>query len=691
MKDKIFVICLLGLLFLCGCSDSSRFDYGSMSGNSETLKLAVADLENYVSHTGNQIKEFKFDLVDSLSNGEFGFYCDGNGKVIFRAGDEIGITHAVYTYLEKMGYLFDLTGTSIPKQLKSNMTEPFDTLIKPSIRWRGIRQHVNFPMDISSYAIEDAKEYIDRLVRMCFNKLTIHSYPGQWYETYLGDSLALAGNYFYGNKHFMYDNALLQQKVKDNDSLFCIPKAEKLKNNSWDNSKFALSWMKDLINHAKKRGLYVQFSFEPRITSVEQTVATVHDILKTYPNIDALELITEETGGWGAGCTRAETEATLNNFFDKSVATDSVVNAPIKEKQSDLNALYMQIGIISKAIKQLNMDKTMHPEFKLGIYCSITPYTKGAYRLARLALPETKICLMSSHGSEGTAQALPSVVLTSQDRKMTEIYSWIEFDGLMYLYQNSISGNEKMMKWLSDSSDNTVSSILFNHWRSAENRTSARFATEATLDATVSAERFYRAYANRLSITDKKRFIEAMQLVNRADVFATTNLGNIGFCWMGAWGNGGSYTWMSKDNIDYARTIYLNAGNLLKEILKQTEKGTEANHYLSFICNRVLCSVLYLDAFREAVNIQGVIGKNQTAESQAKGKQICDKALLIFDQYMAKHAEMLEDRGCEGTLVSVWNSPIRGLKIYRAQFGGVPMDVPSSLDAVDAPPLPIVY
>jgi len=51
MKDKIFVICLLGLLFLCGCSDSSRFDYGSMSRNSETLKLAVADLENYVSHT----------------------------------------------------------------------------------------------------------------------------------------------------------------------------------------------------------------------------------------------------------------------------------------------------------------------------------------------------------------------------------------------------------------------------------------------------------------------------------------------------------------------------------------------------------------------------------------------------------------------------------------------------------------
>lgn len=691
MRNKMLTGCLSGIFCLWGCTSAPQFDYGSMGGESKVLELAVSDLKKYVSDAGNREKVFEFEVTDSLPEGEFGFSCDGKGKVIFRAGDAMGVTHAVYTYLEKMGYLFDLTGTSVPEHWAKAMTEPFDTLIKPDIRWRGIRQHVNFPMDISSYTLEDAKEYIDRLVRMRFNKLTIHSYPGQWYETYFGDSLSLAGNYFYGNKHVMYDNAFLQEKIKDNDSLFCIPEAERLKDNPQANSKFALSWMKALIDHAKSRGLYVQFSFEPRVTTVEQTVATVNDLLKTYPDIDALELITEETGGWGAGCTRKETEATLNRFFEKPVATDSAVTAPIQDKQSDLNTLYMQIGIISKAIKQLNQGGAGHPEFKLGIYSSITPYTKGAYRLARLALPETKICLMSSHGSEGTAQALPSVVVSPQDRKMTEIYSWIEFDGLMYLYQNSIGGNEKMMKWLSESSDCGVSSVLFNHWRTAESRTSARFVAEATLDGGLSAERFYRNYADRLSIADKDRLMEAMQLVNRADVFATTNLGNIGFCWMGAWGNGGSYTWMSKDNIDHARKMYLDAGNLLKEILEKTEKGTEAYHYLAFVCNRVLCSVLYLDAFREAVNIQRFNGQDQTEDSQAQIREICDKALLIFDQYMAKHAEMLEDRGCEGTLVSVWNSPIRGLKIYRSRLGGVPMDGPSSLDAVDAPPLPIVY
>ena len=103
--------------------------------------------------------------------------------------------------------------------------------------------------------------------------------------------------------------------------------------------------------------------------------------------------------------------------------------------------------------------------------------------------------------------------------------------------------------------------------------------------------------------------------------------------------------------------------------------------------------MLYLDAFDEAVNIQKVMGKDncQSDESKAFVRSVCDKALLIFDQYMKKHAEMLLDRGCEGTLVSVWNAPIRGLKIYREKLGGIPVDGPSSLDAVDAPPLPIVY
>ena len=39
--------------------------------------------------------------------------------------------------------------------------------------------------------------------------------------------------------------------------------------------------------------------FEPRYATIEQTVQTTEDILRSYPRLNALEMITEETGGWG--------------------------------------------------------------------------------------------------------------------------------------------------------------------------------------------------------------------------------------------------------------------------------------------------------------------------------------------------------------------------------------------------------
>lgn len=692
MLLKNLIPSLWGIALFASCTVNSdvTIDYGDISEKSTVLELAVGDLQacfdKYPTVSNN--RTFRLSVENDWKNGEFGYRIDEDGNVLFRGGDELGVTHAIYTYLESFGVTYDVTGISYPKVLKSSAAVTVDTIIKPSVRWRGIRQHVNFPMDISSYNIDEAKAYVDQLVRMRFNKLTIHSYPGQWYETHIGDSLALAGNYFYGNKHMMYDNPFLQEKVRENDSLFCIPAAERLKRDAKANSQFALSWMKQLISYAKERGLYIQFSFEPRITTVEQVVSTIDDIMKEYPMIDALEMITEETGGWGAACTKDEVKRTLHKYFEKDIADNELVNAPIKEKQSDLNSLYEQIGIISNAIKEVQ--GKIKPELKLGIYCSITPYTEGAYRLARLSLPQTKICLMSSHGSEGTSLALPSIVQTDDDRRLTEIYSWIEFDGLMYLYQNSIWGNERIMKWLAGS-DTPVESLLFNHWRTAENRTSARYVAEATIDEQLSSNKFYTSYADRLSVTDKDKYMQALQLINQADTFATKNLGNIGFCWMGAWQNGGSYTWMRKENILYARNLYFEAGTMLTDLLGKLDEDSNASAYLSFVCNRILCSVLYLDAFAEAVNIQNIPQQTSVEETQAYVRKVCDKALLIFDQYMHKHAEMLLDRGCEGTLVSVWNAPIRGLKIYRERLGGVPMDGPSSLEAVDAPPLPIVY
>ncbi|MGN0214338.1 MAG: hypothetical protein ACI4AH_05965 [Muribaculaceae bacterium] len=660
------------------------------------VNSAIEDLQALCD--GNDVGSLKrcvFKVDKHIEDGSFGYEIKKN-EVCFLGGDEASVAHACYTFMEDLGCTFDFG--CVTKTLKvTSINQLRSRMVKPRVRWRGIRQHVNFPMDISSYSIEDAKAYVRSLQRMRFNKLVIHSYPGQWYETHFGDSIAYAGHFFYGDTHYVGNNKWLNEQVASNDSVFCIPEAERCFNDKAKRSQFAIDWMQQLVDYACDLGFYVQISFEPRSTTVEQAVTTAKDIIRTYPRIKALELITEETGGWGPGCVDSQVKATLKKYFAEEIVTNDEVLAPIKPKQSDLNALYEQIGINVNAIKILQSDVTTTGiELKLGIYSSITDYTRGAYRLARLAMPETQVCLMPSHGSTGTAAAVKTLINDPSDMRRTELYSWIEFDGLMYLYQNSVEGNSELMNHIEGvMNEEQMGSLLFNHWRTAENRTSARYAMQSTLQGKCEPALFYEEYAKRLSIADVSAYCQAMELLNAADNVARKYLGNIGFCWVGAWRSGGSFVWANVEQVKNAREHYLEAGQLLQTIIEHTSADSPAYDYLSLIGNRVLCSIVYLDAFVESAKIREIPKQadgTYTEENKLKVEQCCSRALVKMDQYMKIFAKMMPDRGCEGTLVSVWNAPTKGLKKYMKQVLGEECDnMPMSSDAIDAPPLPIFY
>lgn len=53
--------------------------------------------------------------------------------------------------------------------------------------------------------------------------------------------------------------------------------------------------------------------------------------------------------------------------------------------------------------------------------------------------------------------------------------------------------------------------LLFNHWRTAENRTSIRYAAEATLMGGRHREEFYRDYASHLCVKDAEAFLVLVQ------------------------------------------------------------------------------------------------------------------------------------------------------------------------------------
>lgn len=489
----------------------------------------------------------RLECDPSIDDGSFGYRSEDGRRITVYGGDPISVTNGLHTLLERMGFLFDITGVTRPERADLAALDHADVRIRPNVRWRGIRQHVNFPMDISSYPIDQAKRYLENLVRMRFNKFVVHSYIFMWHEEPVSqDSTNYAGSFFYGHRHDFSDSPFLKSVNRENRSIFCIPDIEPCYDDVPERSKRAVAWMGELLDYAKSLGLYVQFSYEPRHSTVERAVRLGQIIARTYPRIDALELMTEETGGWGPSYTAEEVRAKLLEFFPSDVLSDTLVMNAIRDRQPDMAELYHQIGTNMEAIRRMECDPGMKGirKFVLGIYCSIPDQVGPAYHLALKYLPGHDISIMPSHGSDGVAAAVERIVSDPADLRRTQIYSWIEFDGLMYMQQNAIDGLERLFGHVERlGGGEMLHSICFNHWRSAENRTTFRFAADACLSRGVSRGAFYEEYARRLGIRDAETYAEAMRLINEADSYATVNLGNIGFCWVGAWSNGGLFTW----------------------------------------------------------------------------------------------------------------------------------------------------
>jgi hypothetical protein len=94
---------------------------------------------------------------------------------------------------EAAGARFDITGCDVSGTVRLGRLRGMTRTIHPAVERRGVRLHINFAMDISSYPLEEAKAYIRNLARLRMNTVTFHSYPGQWYPASLEGGPMVAG------------------------------------------------------------------------------------------------------------------------------------------------------------------------------------------------------------------------------------------------------------------------------------------------------------------------------------------------------------------------------------------------------------------------------------------------------------------------------------------------------------------
>jgi hypothetical protein len=709
MPRSILFCCkalLIGCLLLPGGMMCVSAGEGGPRGEKDAvLRFARTELQLFLSDStaghGPLRTETLFLSDASMKDGAFSHEIrrkNGRLSLTFRGGGPTEILHAVHGFLSHLGFRFGLDGTERPSRLRPDTLTPGVYTTYPHARWRGIRQHVNFPMDISSYPQEEAREYLRRMVRMRFNMLAVHSYPNLWHEVHTGDSTEYAGNFFYNRPHEIPGLPLIRDNIRFNRRYFSIPEAEPVYDDRKARSRIATQWMFDLLSYAKSIGLRVHFSVEPRNRGdIGYILDNCRSAIVRYPMIDELEVITEELGGWGNACSDSTVREVIRRQFGEAFLQDTLVTRVIRPQQTDLDNLLQQLGRNIRAVERMQADpwfRSWKVEMQLGIYCTLPDYAGVAYHLARTLMPGTVVNIMPGHGSVRTADHLARIRKDAHDLAMTGFLSWIEFDGLMFSQQNPIDGIEAMFRQLDTlRQGRQLHTVLYNHWRTAENALTADYAALSALSGPTDRLSFYRQRARSLGIRDSGRYIALMRRLEELDRICTNDLPNVGFCWIGAWLNGGPYTWMDRKLLRSVADSY----DSLRATAHGLAEGLPAGHgrsHISLLENRLLTSHLYLSAFEAACEVQA-LGRSADgaypASERQKAALALDRSLRMYERYMEAHVRMMPDRGCEGTLINLWHGPMYGVKVLRERIAGIPLDMPPKESAsTDAPPLPIL-
>jgi len=660
-------------------------------------------------------RQLSLRLDTDLSDGAFTVRPEGAG-IRLAGSDSAGVLHAVYTLLEALGYTFEITGPRAPSEIaEPAWSQVAETVVTPHVRRRGIRQHINFPMDISSYPLEEACEYLRNLARLRFNAISFHSYPGQWYEVpgdpssplaspRQGPEPQLAGGFFYGRTHAVpTEHPLFAQHVR-NGKVFCIPEIEPVLDDRPARSRRAIEWLLAVLAEAKRVGLRVQFSFEPRDagTDLTRTLATVESILSDYPVVDALELITEEEGGWGEAPAVEEIRELVCTRFGERFLASPIVSDRFRPGQARILKVFGQLAHNIEAIRHLEeawRGRSDRPQLASGVYCTAPDYLSAILELQRELLPDSvEFALLPGHSSGNTAKHMQTTTLLDEDWRRLTLYSWIEFDGMMYLQQNGLHGIRQALDYAESYPAGAPKAMLFNHWRTAENRTCARFAALATLTRQRDEPAFYRAYAASLGIADAEAYVSAMLDLDELDGRSRDLLPNFAFSYAPCWGKPGDalgsfYGWRPE-----RIRFFCKQHEAIRSALQRCSADTtsaDGRSYLAFLVNRLDASIVYCQAMARIAGLAPICRWKRepgdlSPDERQTVLQACNAALADCERYMEIHCAAMPDRGCEGTLVDFYGTLPAQIKRIRFEYTGVPVeDVTVRHDGADAPHVPL--
>jgi hypothetical protein len=442
---------------------------------------------------------------------------------------------------------------------------------------------------------------------------------------------------------------------------------------------------------ARRAGLSVRFSVQD-VGGAAQAAAVAQEVLKTYPWVDALEFITPET------LERHDQDVDLAALMEGvgALVAPAAEGSGARPKVAMPGFFHGLAGRIAAARAVPPRRDDGRPLGRCaGTYCPAVRFHRAAVPLLRRWVPaDVEYSVLPGWGARTVARNVAAVPLTAEDWRRAMVYSWIEFDGSMYLQQNAVEGVRRLVaEGRRALPDEPLHGIGLNHWRTAENRTAFRYAALALLEGPVEPSAFYADYATRLGVARPAGYAAAMARLDEADSRARDELFNIGFCFLGVWGRQGlgRIGWWDGRRIAASIGEFEAVQDDLAACLAET-RSEAGRAYLAFLVNRLRCTVLHLTAIRRMTDLQAICMDRRmgdpekppgahnpfkppsalTESERAEVRAACDEALALMDRTLALHAEAIADRGCEGTLINYLTVPPEVVKRVRREYGDPP-------------------
>ncbi len=600
----------------------------------------------------------------------------GGRKSVTLAGpDEACVLHAVYAMLEKCGIHFDILAPMLPERLDLAALTAGEHITTPFVRKRGIRQHINFAMDISSYPLAEALEYIRNMARMRMNHISFHSYSGQWFGYAQDGKYTHGGNFFYGTRFDIPPREPFNRIIR-NRAVYCIPEIEAVVDQPPQRSLMAAEWLNAVIAECKLCGMHVQLSIEPPGKTHAEGVAICRDVLSLYPAIGTFELITPECGNSERTLTVDELKAYLAELFGDAVLADEALLASLKDNLHQLEGGLRHFARNLRIVEELrSAPGSALPALALGAYITCPDSLRVLHFVMQRYTPDgVSLAFLPAHGARRAVANLRQMGFSGHSIGRAMLYGWIEFDGNMYLQQNSVVGARQLLEFAKElTGDGQVAGVALNHWRTAENRVCIAYAAKAFIQGPIDPAAFYWQYAGVFGLEDAGRFASIMQEVDDLDDLAREKMFNIGFCANGCWIRPG-LRWTRRwdnDAIDAARLRYRAVIGEMETCLASAARSA-GRELLRFLVNRVECTLLQLECAQMMKGLAAFCDHDHpdrlTAGQKREVKETCERAMALARRYVAKHAEAIMDRGCEGTLISYQTTIPNYIEHIRAVF-----------------------